>query len=396
MAAVAARVGAQAMKALSTPAGQAMVLATADAIERSRKQVQPQKSQVANQSRPGRAAARRARMRERTLMSMPSQMGAMEVCAITNPFCDESKGSRWPDGSSAYSVAVPARFRVYVGGDGLGNSTMLFTTNPKRPVYLGTYDPLDSNIMTGWTGQPSGIPAILNQADSVRVVSAGIKFVSTLSPMTASGSVSLIELPPNESALGPGYLPFNRTTQNRATYVTQAMRDDHGLYGLFRPQGPTSRSFNDYENADSPGGATFETFDWTSLVLSFTGLPTNVTAGFVDVFINYEVSFDVTSDMSLFARPAPPKNNMLMDVSQRITTTANFYRGDDRDVDNTFLGRARAALSSAAGFVADRVPAALRFGVDAMGHLQGRNANPSTGAKFLGNKPQIMMLGDYP
>lgn len=394
MAAVVTKIGTQALKALSTPQGQAAALALAGVLERSRQGGAPAGKQQQAPRRPRKSQ----KQRQREMTPLSPQRTAMEVCAITNPFCDESKGSKWPDGSSAYSVALPVRFRVPVTASGDGTTNLLFTSNYSRMVYRGAYNPLDTNIMTSWDGVSVSAPAFLSQADGVRLVSGGIKFTSTLSPMEASGSVTFIELPPNDlDASIAAYLPFDVQKQNRATYVTQALRDNNSMYSIFRPQGTTARAFQDTNDPDAAGGVTFSTFDWTSLVVHVEGAPTTRTVGFVDVFLNYEVSFDASSDLSVFAQPAPIENKALVSISQNITRVANVYRGDDKAVDDTFMAKASRALSNAGSFLLHNAPNALRGAVDYMEQYQSRSSSRgyTAGASLL-RGPTIRMISDHP
>lgn len=373
--------------ALASPQGKLLV---ADALlVAGSKIASTQKQQKAAKPKAKKRRARKPRVKQVEVMR--AQTGIMQLCAITNPFCDESKGSRWPDGSTAYSVAIPIRWRTQISTDGGGNAAMLFTSNYARSAFDAVWGTFPGVL--NWFGKSVGTPTIMNAAEGVRVVSGGCKFVSTLAPMTASGSVTMIELAPNEEEDGPS-AGLDLTIQNRATYVTLPLRQDSALYGTFRPQGPEARGFNDYQPS-TLANPTFETFDWSQLVYFVTGAPSNTVVGFIDYYLNVEVSFNVVSDMSIFARPAPPMNIELTKASQQMTTTQNFHVGNDATVDDGFMSRAGNFLYSTGSFIKENASAGLEFANNALSIYRGqpRTQFPSTGAQYLGGRgPQLMIM----
>lgn len=386
--------GAQAARAFAqSPQGKALIAqAVLSGIQGARNR--STSTPVTRAQRPRQPPPRRQPRRP----TLGPQFGAMGVCAITNPFCDESKGSRWPDDSSAHSVAIPVRYRapIYVGAS--GNAAFLFTAQAIRPQALGT---VVGNSVTGWTPNGIGAAAIFYKSSGVRVVSGGIKFVSTLAPMTASGSVTFIELPPNsDSDPDTGSTPFadyvglDLTNQNRATYLTTALRNDNAIYSLFRPQGSEARSFNSLvDMIDDVGVAkTYDTFDWTSQVVYIQGAPPSSTVGFVDYFLNVEVSFDVLSELSLFARPAPASNPSLIQASQALLRSPNVHVGDDSSVDNEFMSRAMGYLKRGALSIANHGLLALENA--ASNYLSG--GQYSAGATTISRGMSIRQISDHP
>lgn len=334
---------------------------------------------------------RRRRNRKTKLpMTIAAQSGAMEVCSITNPFCEESKGAKWPDGSSSYSAAVPIRVRVPIVTDSTGRAGFLFTPIMFRKAFQATSWDVGGSSVTAWDGLPLGDSFGFNIEDiaALRVVSGGIKFVCTLSQMNAQGQVTLVELPPNEDQQNINDWKVDFSNQNKPTYVTLPLRDPRALYGMFRPLGPGARNFEDptvYTNQDPPAViSTFASNDWTPMAIWITGAPASSTVGFVDYYLNVELEFDALSNLSVFARPAPPKNETAVNVSQNITRHSTYFVGDDQQVDESFMGRASRFFSGAGRFLADNAKPLLEFGTSVFNAKT--SSNMAAGAKYISNR----------
>lgn len=372
-------------KYLASPQGQAVVAAAATAVQKMNSS-----KKTSNNGARRRVSKRQAKL-NRSFQMLSAQSGVHEICAITNPFCDESKGSRWPDGSAGYSVPFPQRYRFYVSTDSTGRAAVLTTVNPRRSMYTAATFTGPNDVVDGWNGQNIDDAAFsAGNFSSVRVVSSGVKFVCTLAPMYASGSVTMIEVPPNEEESNiNAYLSFSLTQQNKPTYVTMPLRDNRALYGLHRPSGPDARSFGDLDYIVDPGAvppvevASYSTFDWSSLIFYIKGAPANTTVGFVDVFLNLEYEVIANSTLGTFARPAPVEDKVAMQGNQYLTRQLNMHVGDDATVDESFIGKASRFLSGVGRTISNNLPALLEFGTS---YNNARtSSNMAAGARLVGS-----------
>lgn len=315
----------------------------------------------------------------------PSQTGihdAHQVCAITNPFCEESKGSKWPDGSAAYSVGVPFRKRIYLTTDANGRVAELFTSDYSAVAIRCL---VDTNNVASFVTRDIVGPFPSSDLTNVRLVSAGIKFTSTLAPMVASGSVTLIELPADDGTQGADPLTdiyggsVDLNDQNRSTYLTVPLRVDKNLYGILRPSGPESRIFNPADPVSDPN---VTMYDWSSLMIAVSGAPASTTVGFVDVYYNFEFIFEPLSASAIFQTRAAPDSSVMRMISQKITRSGNGYLGTDASVDNGFISNALSWLGGAVRTVVSN-PRALANAVGA--GVAARTGNYQMAGHFAGN-----------
>jgi hypothetical protein len=278
---------------------------------------------------------------------------AHQICSITNPFCEGSKGTKYPDASTAYTLAYPIRYRIPVTTNAAGTAFIIATAalyvndvpTPPTLQYLLTGGTVDSAgvilTMGSMTQQPFGE---LFANNSARIVSAGLKFTPSQNLMTAQGLANIIELPSTDD-LDVEYLGLNLGSQSFPTYITMPLRSTDSLYGVLRPSGPKSREFNPYE----PWSTTKKTTnDWSSICLFVQGGAASSTVGFVDVFYNFEIQLD-----SVAARVYRPllsasagNNQFLITKSTEILRHTPVLRGDDAAIDKTFLSSAYDTLKS--------------------------------------------------
>lgn len=323
----------------------------------------PTKAQLQNQIKQLKAAKKKAKPPPQPRAgnsNLALARLAHQACDVTNPFCVGSIRSKWPDGSSAYTIALPRRKRIAVttnsngsvavvlspsaGGfcdymvGTLNNTTLIASFSiPDKTADVANYNPVLQDLGATTTSYTQS-----------RTVSCGFSFTPTASFTDAKGSVSFIES--NSLTLkSTGTFNFDASVLQRPTYYTVPLRNTDSTYIISRPSGVSSREFHDIGyakvNAGSIDNATstnsLDTQDWSAVYLIVQGGPVSQVVGFIDVYQNVEVTIK-TSDttMAPMLSPAPPMNNMLMKASQAMSRTNVPVTGTVDKVDKSFLAKA--------------------------------------------------------
>lgn len=314
---------------------------------------------------------------------------AHDVCAITNPFCDASKGSKWPDQSAGQTLAVPVRMRYNLTTDAAGRTGAMFTS-----AYPGGILPGSVNAFGEWNWNIDGLnrdiqgylPAFTGGLESYRIVSAGVRVTPVTSAMNSQGVINMIEVPPCDD--WNDYATVAATLKNFPSYETLPLKSHDSIYGIMRPNGPESRTFVPIQPvADIVPTGTFSTNDWTSILVVVEGGAPASTVAIVDVYVNIELVFSDNNALGYITTRAPHSSPVLTDTSAQLIRGNAIMRGTDDTVDDSFLRRAYAALKGAGSFVKTNGRDILLLG-QAAAHAYSGNAMGAGGA--------LMQLGDAP
>lgn len=281
---------------------------------------------------------------------------AHEVCAITNPFCPESKNSKWPDASSAQTLTIPVRQRVNLTTDAEGEVTRVFTSAYPTGMATGT---TASGVFT-MTALSSYSP-IFSEADNYRLVSGGVKVTPITSAMNSQGIINIIELPSSD-LIQSDYLSINTTLKNFATYESLPLKSEKSIYSVFRPSGPLAREFAPLQTSTF-AGADVGTYDWSSICVNVTGGSPSETVAIVDIYLNYEVTVGVASELGFLTSKAPGSSSLLTRASTALVLSSGTFKGSDSSVDESFLSRAFSFLKSSGSFLYNNRKGIARIGI---------------------------------
>jgi hypothetical protein len=344
-------------------------------------------SPAANRGGPSRARRLNSSAPKGSAIAKSAQVGehalAQEVCSITNPFCEASRGSKWPDDSSGQTLAVPVRQRYYLTTDANGRGGILFCPTYVLGVASGTM--VNANAWT-WTLSTGAFPLSayapnFPETEAFRVVSGGVKITAVTSQMTSSGIINVIELPPADA--GADYSTIVPTSRNYPSYESLPMKSSDSLFAVFRPYGPDARTFQDYlATADSPlASASFNTNDWTSLWVGVEGATASSAVLVVDVYLNFEILPITTATIGYLTSPTAYPNPMLTRASTAISRFGAIRRGNDESNDRGWMLQAYDTLKSLGAFTVRNAGSIVALG-------------RAAGAAYSGNVPgALMQLG---
>ena len=270
---------------------------------------------------------------------------AQDICAATNPFCDESRGSKWPDASSAQTLSVPVRQRVNLTTDADGEVTKVFIAN--YSVGILNYGTVSGSATL--TGNATNYAPVFASADSVRLVSGGIKITPITSATNSQGIINVIELPSTE-ACQTEYFNVVTTTKNFPTYESLPLKSDKSIFSIMRPSGPQSREFFDIYT-DVTMATNLSTHDWSSICVNITGGAFSTVVAVVDIYMNFEVTVQTSSELGFLTTRAPGLDPRVLRASTAITLDTGTYVGSNYSVDQTIMAKAFGYLKSAGSFL---------------------------------------------
>jgi len=321
----------------------------------------------------------------------PSLLGEQlvhDVCAITNPFCDASKNTKWPDQSSGQTLSIPVRQRVNVTTDASGNAAVIFTANYSAGIIPGS-------VAGGEFVWAEVSPAVLaldpyepefTEADQYRLVSGGVRITPITSAMNSQGIINIIELPPADNV--NDYRDFSLVSKNYPSYESLPLKSNDSVYATMRPSGATAREFRDSDFRVSVVAADpFTTGDWSSIVVNVAGGAASTIVAVVDIYMNYEVTVATVSSLGFLTTRAPRPNLTLTNASTAIVQARSIHRGTDTTIDESFMSKAWGYLKDAGSFARDNARPLL--------HLAAAGASAYSGDPVSAGG-HLMMLADQP
>jgi hypothetical protein len=337
----------------------------------------------------------RARRRQ-TQVPKGSSVGLSHaVCAITNPFCDESRLSKWPDESAGSTLAQPVRQRITLTTDANGRAAVAFTSTYAGGIIPGTLSVGGAfQTVQAAPGPPPTYFVDTYQPNSTsfdqyRLVSGGVRVMPITSAVNSQGIINMIEIPPIETLADISGLPT--TVKSYPSYESMPLRATDALYGQMRPSGPEARMFHDAQFGATmdESNTAIDSHDWSCIVVTIEGGAASTAVAVVDIFMNFElmVTADANSVFGILAGRPPPANPFLTRGSTALLREHAIYRGTDESVDRSFLEKASSYVSSAAGFLRDNSGTILNLAA-AGAHAYSGNL-PAAGG-------HLMMLGNVP
>lgn len=284
---------------------------------------------------------------------------AMETCSVSNPFCPEAIGSRWPDNSHTKSVGWSLTGQpASCGTDANGSACQVFTPTGQRATGVVTGSSAAfPNAMTNYS-----LPANVVRW---RVTSYGIRISCPLSKMTATGTLfARLVSPMTGATLDPIDYTSIQTDSNMDIPLSRLI--DRDLFIVAKPLGDNAHWFN----AGTPQAvttlATTTNPGWQYIVIGVAGAPaSNSEVLKIKLYYNYEFVFEDGSAFQSFAA-APPADSpaVRQGNSSVLATIGNFIEGTAEKVDQFFKSKAFQVGSRLALAAGTKNPAPLMLTVD--------------------------------
>lgn len=268
---------------------------------------------------------------------------AMQVCSITNPFCPEAIGAKYPDNATTKSATFTLRRPFIATTDANGNAAWLWAANWGGNGAAAT--------VTGTTAAYTDIVQNMSQfpanVSRYRLVSWGVQVTPIVAPLSASGMIRVRLFSPE----GGTSLTSIDTTSNLAddSYDVPLARNQRDLFILPKRYGMESTMFQNAQTATSvltdwnnPG--------WQVIQIAVTNGPANTTVLQMSVYYHYEVVYLDGDPGNYYATPAPVVAPKVIETSSGvISKIGSFVEGTANTVDRLIQSSAFKYLGAAVG-----------------------------------------------
>lgn len=263
-------------------------------------------------------------------------------CSITNPFCDEAIGARWPDNSYTKSNGWSATscLRTIVS-NATGSGCELYLPSPQGiavgSVTAGVCNYTSSYAVTSPSTPPSGVARW-------RVTSWGVSVSAPyISPMNAAGLVSIRLISPlTGSPLGA----IDAVTQfaDSKIDIPLAKLINTEQFVVPMPLGEMARLFVEGSSFGGAGPVAVSSFvnpGWQCINVAVTGTTPSTACLLVKLYYNFEIIFNDGEAASNFSMPPPHDSPILQKAnSGLLERVGNFIEGSVSKVDALFSSKA--------------------------------------------------------
>jgi hypothetical protein len=264
-------------------------------------------------------------------------MGAHEMCSWTNPFCEEARGARFPDGACTRSLTwtMSGVANTY-GTTAAGVTGNIITSNPWTSISgmtaFASPNATFNNALTALVTAPAA-------PSRYRVTSWGIKINCIQSKMNAAGTVR-VRLYSPQALTSMGVVNVLDDRADAMIDIPMSRLIEKDLFVIPSAIGEQAREFNDYASA----GSTLPTFvnnGWQQIVVFADGGP--ATTNVLTVYHYYNVEYIPTDGAAEYVysqpaeRPQPRLTEQAPTLTQRV---GNFLTGAVDTVDKIFRNEA--------------------------------------------------------
>lgn len=277
----------------------------------------------------------------------PSGMGAMmtahQVCSITNPFCPEAHGAKWPDGQYTRSATYDIDGGIVdVVTNASGDGAVLFVPGLTSHYYTTTGITAGSVAYAGSSNQVLVAPANVTR---FRITSWGLRIVSPLAPMTVTGFVRVRLFSPLKGAtLNPTSINSIAADESYDIPLSRLVGKDYHI--LPKPFGTEARLFRD-RATEGFALASWDNPGWQVVQIAVQGGPVSSYAIQVYAYYHYEVLFADGDALNTFSSVPPPNNPVVKETANTVIgKIGGFIEGAAEKIDNLFKSKTMKLLTS--------------------------------------------------
>jgi hypothetical protein len=270
----------------------------------------------------------------------PSKSLVEKVCAISDPFCDGARGSRWPDHNNL--ATVPYSNRAHNPITTLGTGNLIFLTPVNAPVNVFTAATWSANnyTMNSTYSTSAGPTTLTSYFQGYRVVSAGFVIRSLMTVQNTSGYL-IVTRGATMPALGAVIPQGNCLNAQVTTYPIEPGME---VPYVFSPLGTAARDFVPFTASAS---AQIVDPSWDVVSIEVVGAVLNGPCIDIEFFYNYEMELPSASILAQTMPKSAKANPVLMDASAEVSSDlAIAAKGALKEVGTFVLKTAAAALAS--------------------------------------------------
>jgi hypothetical protein len=299
-----------------------------------------------------RSAKQQARLRRRRnkrragpkgMMNPDAMSLAMKVCAVTNPFCPEAMGSKYPDDSYVKTLTydiegVPSS--IVTNASGQGAQLWVGDTLQTATGTVGAWPTVTFTTLAAAQTMPTTV-------STYRLTSWGLKFSCTGTKMNTKGMLRVrLFSPLNGTAIGN--VAVTTVLADEAYDIPLSKLIDTSLFVLPKPLGKNARLFRD----PSLVSATLSSWvnpGWQIVTVAVDGGEASGSTVEVAPYYHFEYVPDDGSILSTYATKPPPNNVLIQQASESsLEKAGGFIEGVANTVDKVFKSKAFQYIATAA------------------------------------------------
>lgn len=314
-----------------------------------------------NKQKKGKTKAKSNKQRKATNTNAPKSGGyigmAMQACSVTNPFCPEAIGSRWPDNSYTKSVGWSITGTpISLGTSGTDTKAgILLVGDIYNYALMTNTSPVSSPITFSTLAQAVTSPSNVGR---YRLTSWGLKISGIVAPLSASGLVRIRLMSPMTGA-SLASIGLTSTMVDATLDVPLARLSGKDLFIIPAPLGTDARLFREIADTTSTLSS-WRSLGWQSVFIGLDGVPAATSCIQVSLYYNYEFVFQDGDSSNAYAQPPPPNNPAVRTANAGLLeSVGNFFEGTAQTLDRVFQSKAARWLGKAGAAYYTRSPAPL-------------------------------------
>lgn len=250
---------------------------------------------------------------QRQPTNAPPQL-VRQVCGLTDPFCEHARGAKYPDDSSIRTLPYTYESIQTVTTNGTGSAWNLFSPQYGFNEWTFAATAADNEV-TAWTN--FAVQSLISNVSKYRIVSTGIRLKRITAPLNTSGIVR-IRIWPVEALSALGTL---NTSSFNATYAVDVPLQDMSDTCIALPHTPQVPTvfYDTTGDVAIVTGAGCKGF--CPMTVQVVGAPATQNVLEAHLITHYELLFEDSSGLAQVATPSPPRNPMITDAANYVTST---------------------------------------------------------------------------
>lgn len=264
-------------------------------------------------------AAKKTKRRSRKEKKVKPQMGKMvkAVCALTDPFCHNAQGVKWPDGTNVKTIPYQIRYVISPTNSAAGAGALVIIPNPFYGYNSPTLGGGTYTVSGGFVATPVKTFLATN-TESYRMVNFGIRIFNTASATTASGLL-IVGTNTNSSPVPDQQLSGTSFPQGQLNYadfqmVTLSLGAE--VCCVAKCNEPSCLLFQNSSDLESNIGTCTPGFDY--FTLDWSGGTASVSTFSVEIIANIEFTLPMANAFAVMSTPPAPKNPLALAASQSV------------------------------------------------------------------------------
>jgi hypothetical protein len=209
-----------------------------------------------------------------------------KVCAITDPFCANARGARYPDGAGGNTLTFQVRAHVSLATLSVGGTVAYFLGSlPYSYIQAASYSAGNYTLNTTYT-QTTQAQTWAAYLGTYRLTTAGIIIRNVLPALTAQGYIIVSKEttpPPVSSVIAAGDV-YGNEVETRPLFAGQEVSV------MFKPVGSIARTFS------GGNSSTTTNTGWDNIKIEVSGGPASTTVLDVEILYNVEFQLNLSNE----------------------------------------------------------------------------------------------------